>query len=382
VTGPRGLAQELGRVLDRIPSDAGQAVEIAFVVDRSTPWVIPAGLDRAMAANRQRLARVGRTALVSVGFGPAGWSARVDVPLGGDPYDVQRTTRRFDQDPGPRGTAAAWTALDETSHLAWGQSSRPQVILLPDDRNWSTTAKEPPGIASRAPTSGSPEPPAPAGTRERVTAWAQRTGAHLYAVRCRFELDDGRTDPSNAAVMQPDIGDPLDRVPGFFRDGSYMAASSQDALAEALQKALPRATSTPGSLDAALVVDTSGRMGASLSALRGMRSELESFVASPDHRLAIVAWGERPPATSLPFSRSPAAIGKALAGLRSTPSTDQNKDLFGALDFARQLAWEPSAHKVLIVLTATTWYRGSAFSPVTDWTDSAHVVVTFVEAPS
>ncbi|MGD0530485.1 MAG: vWA domain-containing protein, partial [Polyangiaceae bacterium] len=223
--------------------------------------------------------------------------------------------------------------------------------------------------------------PAEAAQRERVAAWARRTGADLHAIRCQFELNDGRTDPSNAAVVRPDRGDPLDLAPGFFRDGSYVAASSNSALAEAVDKALTRAASAQGAVDIALVVDRTGRMGASLETLRGMRSTFEGFVASPDRRLAIVGWGEGPAVVSMPFGRSPESIDRAFRGLRPVPSNDQGKDLLGALDVARRLGWRPDAQKSLVVMTATTWHWGRPFAPVEDWTDEAHVALTFVEPP-
>jgi hypothetical protein len=160
-----------------------------------------------------------------------------------------------------------------------------------------------------------------------------------------------------------------------------VATSSNHALAEAVNKALTRAASAPGAVDIALVVDRTGRMGASLGILKGTRAALEWFVSSPDHRLAIVGWGQGPAAVSMPFGRSPESIDRVFGALRVAPSNDQGKDLFGALDVARHLRWRPDAQKSLIVLTATTWYWGRPSAPVEDWTDDAHVALTFVEPP-
>jgi hypothetical protein len=357
-SGPRGLVDAIGKVLTTI--DGGSGVEVAFVVDASTRWLLGSALVGAIAAHRGDLAG-GRYGLVSSRYG-SDWTARTDVPLGPDAYDVQRAARHLEYSVGPPGARAAWAGLQEATHLAWAPGRHPQVILLTDDR---------------APTTGPASPPAPASMRDPVIAWARATGATLHAIRCLFELDDGRRTPGSSISDRPDLGADLHLLPGFFRDATLVEARSDDGLGRAVDAALSRVSSR-GDADVALLVDRSGTMGTALGGLRDVSAHLDAFVGSPGHRLAMVSFGEEPARVVLPFTTTRGAVPGAIRGLRSAPSADHEKDLFAALNVARALDWKATA-KSVIVLTASTWFRGPDFVSVEDWTDADRVEVTVVE---
>lgn len=138
IAGPTALRAWMREMLGAIASEPGASMEVAFVLDRTMPENVALALELSLAGNRAKLAQGGRFALLSSGSGNGAWWARVEAPLGDDPYAVVRAAGRVEWTPdgGGGGVGAALAGLVEATRLDWraGKGHR-HLVLLTDDRS-------------------------------------------------------------------------------------------------------------------------------------------------------------------------------------------------------------------------------------------------------
>ncbi len=341
--------------------DEGGPLEIVFVVDRSLSTNAAQSLAFALAGARAKLANSARTGLVTFAAQDGAWVTRVEAPLGSDLPTVIRAATRVDWHPdGGAGMVGSWAALAEVTRLDWrADPKRRHIVLLLDDREprawrFEERPRDDPAL------------------RSSVAVWAPN--ATLHVVRCMLELADGG---GRGYDGRPYPGVPLHVVAGLVRDGHYTQPDSPPALAAAVAGALDGLGETPA--DVVLVVDRTGLMGESLAGLRALRPALDHFVAGPGHRLALVRWDREGAAVVARLTARAGAVPGALRALRRGQLGDRPKHLFVALASAQGLAWEPTARKVVLVLTAAPTFLDPETWTFLEWTDSDAITLHVIE---
>lgn len=179
------------------------SAELVFAIDRSTAGEALEAFVEALAVHR---AKIARAALISC---DAESPARIEVPPGADAGALIRAARGLTRAQTAK-YSSVWSCLEKVATLRL--SSRAQVYLLADDRS-------PPKLISMVRSSSV----APAGARDRVSAWARGSKATLHAVRCAFE-------PLVELSAPPDPGMPIELAAAFFEKARI--AASREGIAD------------------------------------------------------------------------------------------------------------------------------------------------------
>jgi hypothetical protein len=380
---PLPLEQSLRELLDAAAREDGtpEALEIAFIVDMSFHADVAQAaqeLELALAKNRPKLARV-RVGLVATGNFGGQWSARIDVPLNHDSYDIQRALRKLEYEQQwakGAGTGASWEGLVAATRLDW-RSRHPRIVLLTDAR--------PPGN-ERAEERDRQIQQSTQSPEQLVSGWAQRSNATLHALRCRYTDEDNEEYFARAqSDVLPRPQYPLDLIANLFRNGHHVEVAQASELVAALKETFARLARTPEQpdhpgLDVALLLDSSWSMRSVLRDLAAGRVTLDRFVRTPGHRLALIQYGKGEPSVLVNLTSKSGVTPNAIARLStSEKGPSEHADFFPALDLAhRSLEWG-TARASFIVLSATQTSTGHARHR--DWTDRSDDITILDPAP-
>jgi hypothetical protein len=365
---PISLADQLPGAILKI-ADGDEATEIAIALDMASKWDPADALVLALASDRAKLVGRRRFALVSCTNHLGEWKVRIESGFTGEPYEILRAARKIDNLGSVSGRGAYWSCLAGVAGLGWSSSSqvRRQIILISEDRSGSGMVAETtlPAIDAKA--------------RMAAIAWARSSQATLHVLR-----PEATETERTRSVYEPelDTGIPLAQVAGLFRLGSTAVVQAGADLPAEIDRALAHVTAgTSGSVDVALVVDRSGRMGAALGDLRRALPVLERFVTVPGHRLALITWDERGrPKIVAPLTTESGTLSAALAATRRGSPGRWPTNVVGAVGAARRLAWGPGARKAVVAMTASPATEANPM--VLDWTDTDSVVVVLIEGPT
>jgi hypothetical protein len=356
------LIEPVSRVFESIArEDGGAPSQIAFVVDRSFSSPFGAALQIALAANREK-APAGSYALITCGHDGAIWSARVDVPLTAGVYSVLRASINVRWTTNDTAIEATWVGLAKATELPWRTDGHaPHLIVLTDDRPSPRNADLP---AQTDPA-----------TRTRVKAWAQARNATLHVIRISPQPRPGlRSEGQEHPLMD------VKTVAGLFRSERYMKASTAGELSNATEDALAAIDKNRGAIDLVVVDDQRDGLDGPKGVLSRLAAAFQRFCATPDHRVALVRWGQgTTPSVVFDFTTDSTKLVRAVSQSRRAQRRAGSDALFDALEQTRRLSWRRNARRALVVFTEAYLEPGKApVDPILDWADTNDIAVTII----